>query len=49
MISGVKNGVVGLTEFRFFFFANGEGVGGEGGSGRNNRLGVVLGLRLGKV
>ena len=29
MISGVKNGVVGLTEFRFFFGGGGGEMGGK--------------------
>ena len=42
MISGVKNGVVGPTEFRSFW---GGGCGQK--SGRSSGVGVVLGLGLG--
>ena len=42
MISGVKNGVVGPTEFRSFW---GGGWGQK--SGRSSGVGVVLGLGLG--
>ena len=45
MISGVKNGVVGLTEFRFFFWGGGRNGGQKSGS--SSGVGVVLGLGLG--
>ena len=46
MISGVKNGVVGLTEFRFFLGGGGGRNGGQK-SGSSSGVGVVLGLGLG--
>ena len=46
MISGVKNGVVGPTEFRFFWAGGAGGWGGQK-SGRSSGVGVVLGLGIG--